>query len=112
MATFIEKDPLTGVSSTVVTPEHWDKGMAVHYEQDVEPLLDHCKALRNDGLTDYGIKNDLWHYAYIPPVKILELRYKHGVDIYNRDHQKKLFQLLNTEYKGLKTTEKRHTVSD
>ena len=108
MAAFIEKDPVTGVSSSIVTPEHWERGMAVHYEQDVEPLLDRCKALRNDGLTDYGIKNDMWQYAYIPPVIIMEMRNKYGVDIYNRDHFKKMFYLLNTEYPHLKTTEKVH----
>lgn len=110
MAAFIEKDPLTGVSSTVVTPEHWDKGVAIHYEQDVQPLIDHCKTLRNDGLTDGGIKRDLWHYACLPPVIIMKFRNEYGIDVFNRNHYPKLFRLLNTEFKYLKTTEKRHTV--
>ena len=98
------------MESSIVTPEHWDKGVAIHYEQDIEPVLDHAKALRVDGLTDGGIKRDLWKYAIIPPVIILKLRNEYGVDVFNRNHYPRLFQLLNTDFKHLKTTEKRHTV--
>lgn len=110
MAILIDKDPLTGVEQLLDDNEHEKRGISIHYQQDVEPVLDYCKMLRNDGLTDYGIKNDLWHYAHITAVAILKLKYEDGVDIFNRNHYPRLFQLLNTKYKYLKTTEKQHTV--
>ena len=109
MAAFIEKTP-EGVESYIVTPEHEEQGMAIHYRQDIEPVVDYCAALRKDGLTDGGIKNDMWHYAQIPPVVIMKLKNEYGVDIFNRNHYPKLFKLLNTEFRYLKTTDKRHTV--
>jgi hypothetical protein len=67
---------------------------------------------RNGGLTDYGIKQDIWLYARIPPVVILELKYKYGVDIFKRDHLKRALTLINTEYPHLKCTEKTHTIKN
>jgi hypothetical protein len=105
MAKFVDYDPDRGVE----TFEDMNDGhLQVHYRQDVAPVLDYTKALRNDGLTDHGIKNDLWHYAQIPPVVILEMKFKHGVDCFKKDHLKKVFELLNREYPYLKTTEKNH----
>jgi hypothetical protein len=61
-----------------------------------------------DGAHDLG--HDIWHYAQIPAVTILEMRFKHGVDIFNKNHEKRMFQLLNTDYPHLKTTTKTHTI--
>ena len=110
MAAFIEKNP-EGVESYIVTPEHETEGTAIHYRQDIEPTIDYCAALRKDGLTDSGIKRDLWQYAHIPPVVIMKLKNEYGVDVFNRNHYPKLFKLLNTEFQYLKTTDKRHTVN-
>jgi hypothetical protein len=106
MAKFVELDD-RGVETW---EDEYEGKLQVHYRQDVEPLLEYTRALRNDGATDHGIKNDLWHYAQIPPVIVLEMRFKHGVDIFNRDHMKKAFELINREYPYLKTTEKMHWV--
>jgi hypothetical protein len=108
MAAFIEKDPLTNVSTFVGDNE--DDILRVHYSQDVEPVLEYNKVLRNDSLTDSGIKRDMWMYAKIPPVVIMKLKFEYGVDIFNREHYKRLFELLNGEFKYLKTTDLRHTV--
>lgn len=108
MPAFLDKDALSGVETFVDDNE--DPGLRIHYRQDVEPTLDYAKALRNDSLTDSGIKRDMWHYASIPPVVIMKLRFEYGVDVFNRNHYPKLFQLLNTEFKYLKTTELQHTV--
>jgi len=105
---FIEKNPDTGVSMYVDDNE--GPGMDIHYRQDVQPTIDYAKALRNDSLTDSGIKRDLWHYASIPPVVIMKLRFEYGVDVFNRNHYPKLFQLLNSEFKYLKTTDLKHTM--
>ena len=104
MAKFIECDD-RGVETWEDT---YDGKLQVHYRQDVEPVLEYTKRLRNDGMTDYGIKQDLWHYAQIPPVIILEMRFKHGVDVFQKDHLHKVFELINREYPYLKTTNKVH----
>lgn len=87
-----------------------DGHLQIHYRQDVAPILDYTKTLRNDGLTDHGIKNDLWHYAQIPPVVILEMRFKHGVNVFDKNDLKRVFELINREYPYLKVTEKNHWV--
>lgn len=107
MAKFIELDD-RGVETWEDT---YDGKMQVHYRQDVEPVLEYTKRSRNDGLADHGIKNDLWHYAQIPPVIILEMKFKHGVDVFNKDHLKKVFQLINSEYPALKMTNKTHVLA-
>jgi len=109
MAKFVDFDPLTGVQ---MWEDHTRDDMRhqYHYRQDVTGVLEVAKAERINGLTDAGIKKDLWLYARIPPVVILELRFKHGVDIFKRADMKKAFQLINSEYPHLKCTEKRHTL--
>jgi len=108
MPAFIDKDPMSGMVTEVDQNE--DDEIRHHFSQDVEPVLDHAKMLRNDGLTDSGIKREMWQYATIPPVVILKLKYEYGVDVFKKEHQRRLFQLLNGEFKYLKTTEKMHTV--
>jgi len=111
LASFAEYNPLTGVEQWVDATAD-DHRLQVQYKQDVEPLLEVCKAERNDGLTDYGIKQDLWLYARIPPTVILKLRFEHGVDIFKRDHLKRAFEIINRDYPYLKCTEKRHTLKN
>lgn len=107
MAKFVDLD-----ERGVATYEDMNDGhLQVHYRQDVEPVLELAKTERINGLTDYGIKNDMWLYARIPPVIILEMKFKHGIDIFKRDHMRKAFELINREYPYLKCTEKRHTLA-
>ncbi len=87
-----------------------DNKLQIHYQQDVEPILELSKYERVNGLTDKGIKNDMWLYARIPPVVILEMRFKHGVNIFDRNHQARAVDLINREYPYLKTTEKHHGI--
>jgi hypothetical protein len=108
MAKFVDID-YRGVSTWA--DKTIDGKMQYHYEQDVEPILDHAKRIRNDGLADKGIKNDMWHYAYIPPVVQMEWLVKYGVDFNKKDHLKAVLRLLNTDYKYLKTTDKNHMAS-
>ena len=106
MAAFLDYDPLRGMA------EYEDRtqegALQIHYRQDVEGALDLARAERNDGLTDSGIKNDLWLYARIPPVVILKLKYEYGVDIFKRDHLKRAFDIINQDFPYLKCTEKHH----
>jgi hypothetical protein len=108
MARFVDYDPDRGVATY---EDNYEGHIQLHYRQDVEPILETAKAERINGLTDHGIKNDLWLYARIPPVVILEMKFKHGVDVFKKDHLKKAFQLINSEYPYLKCTEKRHTLA-
>jgi hypothetical protein len=108
MAKFVDINDSNGMETY---EDSYDGHIQLHYRQDVEAILETTKQERINGLTDHGIKNDLWLYARIPPVVILEMRFKHGIDIFRRDHLKKAFALINSEYPYLKTTEKRHTLA-
>lgn len=107
MAHFIEK---TTHGMDMFINDDDDKELRVHYRQDFEPYLNWSKMLRNDGLTDKGIKNEMWLYASIPPIVIMDLRYRFGIDVFNKDHQKKLLEVINKDYPYLKCTEKVHAV--
>ncbi len=107
MSKFVDYDPERGVA----TYEDMNDGkLQIHYRQDVEPVLEVAKTERINGLTDKGIKNDMWLYARIPPVVIYEMRFKHGVDIFNKNHMAKAVDLINREYPNLKCTEKHHGI--
>lgn len=110
MAHFLDYDPLRGVTQLYDFDEQSCKEH-IHYTQDVEPILDLTKIERNEGLSDARWrKKGMALYARIPPVIILKLKYEHGVDIFKRDHLAKAFQLINSEYPHLKTTNMTHTV--
>lgn len=109
MSSFVDYDPLRGV-------ETWADGdesnrLQVHYRQDVEPVLETTKTERINGLSDQRWrKTGLALYARIPPVVILELKNKYGIDIFKRDHLKRAMSLIETEYPYCKSTDMVHTV--
>ena len=82
----------------------------ITHEQDVQPLIDrNIMSANDDDKTKHGIKNDWWKYASIPNIIAMKWKQEKGVDIFNRDHQKAMFKLLNDpEYKFLKATSKHH----
>ena len=82
----------------------------IHREQDVSTILEINKALQNnEQITRDGIKEGWWQYAKIPMIVIEKWLNDHGVDVFNKDHQKAVFRLLNQpEYRYLKTTTKMH----
>lgn len=110
MASLVDIDPLRGV-------ETWADGdeanrLQVHYRQDVEPVLEVAKTERVNGVSDKDWRRTgLALYARIPPVTILELKHKYGVDIFNRNHLKRAMQLIDTEYPALKCTDMIHRIS-
>jgi hypothetical protein len=109
MAKLLDWDPLRGLQQ--LEDKTIDGKLQIHYRQDVEPVLELAKYERINGLADKAGKEggqDIYLYARIPPVVQLEMKYKHGVDIMNRDHMKKAFYLINTEYPHLRCTEKKH----
>lgn len=103
----LDYNPLTG--ERAIWESDGVQARIIH-EQDVSRIVDANKRLaNNEGLSKRGIKNDMWHYASIPNVVALKWKEEHGVDIFNPDHRKKMFSLLNSpEYKYLKTTTLTH----
>lgn len=107
MSQFLDYNEAFGVTS--YHDQTRDGKLQLHFEQDVEPVLEYAKALRNDSLTDGGIKKDWWLYAIIPPIVILQLRHR-GINIYRKADFKRAFDIINRDYPYLKTTAKKHTV--
>ena len=92
-------DPITGMRTDFVAT---DDGFELHYEQDVEPILDHNKAVQNDGQSFK--RKDMWHAASIPVSIQLKWLVEHGVDVFNPDHGPAVKRLLNDpEYRYLRT---------
>lgn len=79
MSEFIDFDPMTGVSHWWDYDESTDKA-TITTVQDVEPILEWCKAAANEGITDDGIKKGWWLIAKIPAVLQVKL-HQMGVDI-------------------------------
>ena len=103
----VDYDPYTGITTTFdYTPD----GVVIlgREHQDVAPLLDFNKNLQND--PEYwkkGVKDSWAHYASIPPIIIEKWRNEFGIDVFNKDHAKRVKKLLNDpEYRYLKTTAK------
>lgn len=86
------------------------KTKTIHYKQpDIEPVLEYTNALRK--CSEYsreGIKKGWWHYAHIPNIVIIKLRTEYGLNIWNRNHEKRIWQVINSDFPYLKVTEKMH----
>jgi len=92
----------------------YDGKLQVHYRQELDGLLDLAKTERINGLADKtvdGKHNEMRLYARIPTVIIYEMKFKHGVDIFNKDHFKRAVELINREYPALKCTDMHHAVN-
>ncbi len=109
MKRLVDYDPMTGITTWFEYHPETDMTIVAR-EQDVEGILDLNKHLRNDtGYSQKGMKNDWWHYATIPNILIEKWKAEEGIDVFNKDHKKKLFQKLNSpEYKYLRVTDKVH----
>jgi hypothetical protein len=104
----IDYNPLTGESASM---EFRGDQMVITHEQDVTSIIERAKAwAKKEEKTAYGIKNDLWHYARVPNIVILEMKQKYGVDFYDPNDRPKVFALLNSEYSYCKTTHKNHSI--
>ena len=106
----LDYNPLTGESVVMDYNTATDQMIITHH-QDVTSILERCKAWANkEDKTNFGIKNDHWHYARVPNTVILEMKTKHGVDFWDKNDAPKVFALLNTEYSQFKTTHKNHSI--
>jgi hypothetical protein len=110
MRKILDYDPLTKEEVW------WDSDVAqnkvtITHSQDVEPHLNLAHALAMDeDRSNKGIKKDMWHYAKVPNIIIMEMKQKHGVDFFDKNDWPRVFHLLNTEYSRFKTTHKTHEI--
>ena len=105
----LDFNPLTGEKVWFQYSEHDDQ-MAITHEQDVTPALEIAHYRATDG--DYsrkGIKEDWWHYAKVPNTIILKMKLEDGVDFFDKNDARRMFQLLNTKYKAFKMTSGNHS---
>jgi hypothetical protein len=104
----LDFNPLSGEKVWFQYDESIDS-MTITHEQDVEDHLKvaHARAI-DDNYTRKGMKNDLLHYAHVPNTVILKMKQEDGVDLFEKNDAKRVFELLNTKYKRLKTTTKNH----
>lgn len=103
MSEFFEYDPISGITTETSWSESEQK-MTLIRSGDVEPVLDAAKAMSNElGLNRDGIRKGHWLYAKIPPIVILQMRAK-GINIFDKNDQKRMFEEINANYPHLKTT--------
>jgi len=84
---------------------HWHEPtqeMAIEHIQDIKPLIDSNKRLRDE---DHQITDNFRLSARIPMTVVYEWKNKFGVDINNKNHIQAVKKLLNSpDYRYLKTT--------
>lgn len=106
----LSTDPVTGLMTWHDYDPQTDETI-IGYSADSKPVIELNKEMqKSSDFTKKGIGRDFWLYASIPVEVQLDWLINKGVDILNKDHAKKVFQLVNDpEYRHLKTTEKHHT---
>lgn len=105
----LSTDPVTGLMTWHSYDSQTDTTI-ISYSADSKPILERNKAQANNtDFSKHGIKQEFWKYAEIPVEVQLDWLINKGVDVYNKDHTKKAFQLVNDpDYKYLKTTSGYH----
>lgn len=99
MKRLLDHDAFTGLTTYHEYDEASDTTV-LHYEQDVEAVLDDNKRADNHGEHRRG---DLWHVASIPVSVQLKWLVEKGVDAFNPDHKGAVARLLDDpEWKYLK----------
>ena len=96
MARVLDYDPFTGV--TQIFHYNPDKDQVViEYQQDVTPILEQNKAAMSDTDKHKRQAKEEWaHYASLPVVVQMEWLVKHGIEFWNKEHDKAWGKLLNS----------------
>lgn len=109
MKRLLSYDRATGIKEIFHYDEVNDKSY-IETIQDVEKAVDNAKALANDPeYTRQNMKTGWLHYAHIPDVLILELRVKHGLNVFDKNHTNAVFRKINSDYSHLKVTHMNHS---
>lgn len=103
---FLSYDPLSGLLATTAFE---DGRNVIKYEQDVSGHWDMNAEYRatGDGRWRKGVKESFAHAAFVPDIVILDMKTRFGVDFYDKNQQKRVLQLIETEYPKCKTVNKR-----
>lgn len=111
MKRMLDFDPLTR-ESVWMDYDDTDDSVRIIHEQDVVPILERNKAMANDcDFTKRGIRESWWKYASIPNTLIIKWKNELGINVFDKNHEKAVFKLLNSpEYQFLRTTHKKHGV--
>jgi hypothetical protein len=110
MAKWVEYDRRTGLHETNVTLEDENK-LIVRKVENVQGLLDRNAELRATNATDKGIQKGFWWYCSIPITVQYELLSKYGLNIHNKNHTDRIFDVINRDFPALKVTQKIHSRS-
>lgn len=71
---------------------------------DLQANTDFNQTLQNDGSNGYGKSRDLKHVASVPLHMIEFWKKVHGVDVFNKDHEKAFLRLLEApEFRHFRT---------
>jgi hypothetical protein len=83
-----------------------DGTFLIEYSEDVEPHLEHNKALISSEDKYARRKSELWHAAHIPTSVIYKWLCEDGIDVFNPEHEDAVNKKLNSnEWRYLKTSE-------
>jgi len=106
MPLLFDYDPITKVSQFFDYDPITDK-IHITHEQDVSQFLEEAKRARAEAPMK-GKVETFSHYAIIPPIVEMELA-KKGLRLNDKNCTKRLIQEIETNYPGLKVTNKRHS---
>lgn len=112
MKQLIDTDPLSGIQ-TWHEYDHVEKQTRIYYvpTRDLEPAIDFCKRRANDDdYTKAGMKEDFWHYGWVPDSLRLKWLIEEGVPLNDAESYNR--KLNQPEFKYLKTTAKYHPAKD
>lgn len=105
----LDYNPYTGITTSFDYDPVSDQTI-IGREADPTAYVEYGKELqKHEEYSKDGIKKGWWHYCIFPPIIIEKWLKEHGVNVFNKDHQKAVFRLINQpEYRYLKTTTKMH----
>lgn len=103
-----DHDPITGLTEYYDYDEATGK-IAIKSVQDVEPVVDFCKAMVNEQIGDANFRKEGWLYAALP-MSIVGQMLKKGINIMDSNDNKRLLDEINTNYPYFKTTHRHHAV--
>lgn len=108
----LDYDPYSGLTTYHSYDAHTGKN-TLSYEQDTQHILDAAHVIANDAEhTRRGMKDSMLHYAHLPDIVLLKMKFEDGVDPFNPNNGKAVFDLVNSKYQRLKTTHIVHRAKD
>ena len=103
MSEFFEYDPTTGIRTDLRFNEH-DQTMSVIRTADCSQVVDWARQTANEvGMNRHDMHESWWLYAKLPPIVMLQMRAK-GINVFDKNDQKRMFAEINTHYPWLKCT--------